>query len=153
MQASLNLSDTLKSASDALAKITPAVWLGGSTSADPADGPTQSPMKRLKLDVAPSNCTNDTELEITDEAGKSGSSSQDDLLSEIERDFAQDDKEGPNVDTKLAIIVNMRWSSKLTDSKVIKKNGVDFATRELSTSPSSKVFVCSPETLKPTSQV
>ena len=78
-------------------------------------------MKRLKLDVAPSNCTNDTELEITDEAGKSGSSSQDDLLSEIERDFAQDDREGPNVDTKLAIIVNMRWSSKLTDSKSYKE--------------------------------
>ena len=107
--------------SNTLAKTTPAAQLGGSTSADPADGPTQPPMTRLKLDVAPSNCTDDTELEITDETGKSGSRSEDNLLSEIEKDFAQEDEEGPNVDAKLADIVNKRWSSKLTDGTLKEK--------------------------------
>ena len=60
----LNLKDTMKSVSDALAKTTPVAQLGGSTSADPANGPTQPPMKRLNLAVAPSSCTD----EITDDA-------------------------------------------------------------------------------------
>ena len=95
----LNLNYTLKSVSDVLSKITPAAQLGSSTSADPANGQTQPPTKRLTLDVAPSNFTDDTELEITDKAETSGSRSEDYLLADIERDFAQEDEKGPNVDT------------------------------------------------------
>jgi len=117
----LNLNSMLKSVSDMLAKITPAAQLGGSTSADSADGPTQPSTKRLKLDAAPSNNTDDTELEITDDVEKSGRCSEDYLLSGIERDFAQEEEEGLNVDTKLADIVNKHWPCKLTDSKLKEK--------------------------------
>lgn len=59
------------------------------------------------------------------------------MLSETERDFSQEDEEGLNADTKLADIVNKRWSSKLTDNK-LKEKWRRLAGRELSKSPSSK---------------
>lgn len=46
---------------------------------------------------------------------------QDALLSEISKDFAQEDDIGANINQQLADIVNKRWSSKLNDTKQKEK--------------------------------
>ncbi|CAB3999301.1 Hypothetical predicted protein, partial [Paramuricea clavata] len=101
----------------------------------------ERPTKRLRVaeETESDSPHSDAEVELSDseqlivpqtEGGQNGeapnsipSVAEDDLLSEIAQEFADEATTGPKVSQKLADIINQRWSSKLEEPKLKGKMG------------------------------
>ena len=101
----------------------------------------ERPTKRLRVaeETESDSPHSDAEVELSDseqlivpqtEGGQNGeapnsipSVAEDDLLSEIAQEFADEATTGPKVSQKLADIINQHWSSKLEEPKLKGKMG------------------------------